>query len=216
MIRAIFFDFDDTLTHTLRIVEGLFEILFDQLHLEWKSDYMPIMIPKKVSEISQYIKTTYTINQTKEEIESMFMTLLEDQYRYNIPERQGAKRFLQFCHERGWKIIIYTSSPIINVELASNRLGFISYIDSIYSAEQLHSSKGNPEFLLNALREYNLKTEDILFFEDSQYSLDVAKQLGIQVIGVQGEYNDLKEEYMISNFDECFELEEIRKLLEMD
>lgn len=81
------------------------------------------------------------------------------------------------------KIILATNNDSYRMDYILNNMNFKDFIDEYYCSSKLGLTKPNPDFfrvIHSSLNEKipNLKKEEILFFDDSIYNVESAKQLG--------------------------------------
>ena len=84
----------------------------------------------------------------------------------------------------GVKVVITSNNirPVLNRQVAKQ--GISQYIDDIVSVEDVENVKPAPDIALEALRRYNIKSEEALVVGDATLDMDMGRQAGCHLCGV--------------------------------
>ena len=121
---------------------------------------------------------------------------------------KGLHNFLSESHNAGIKIAIGTAAIMNNVDYILDGVDIRHYIDTIVSADDVHTSKPHPETFLKCARILGIAPHRCLVFEDSPKGAETAFNAGMDCIIVTTlhspeEFSTSKNVIgFISNFDD--------------
>lgn len=107
---------------------------------------------------------------------------------------------------QGLKTVVFTNKPQASTNLIAETLGFSELFDLVMGPEEAGGLKPNPAGLERCLRDFSLKTEEILMVGDHHTDLHAAGALEIDSCFVTygyGRIDDAKSTYII---DDMFDL----------
>ena len=81
----------------------------------------------------------------------------------------------------------------------------------IFSAEELHMTKREPEIYEYALNKLNAQPKDTIVFEDSMYAIETARSLGIRCIGIENDWN--RRDFMKNHVETIHDFTELHSFL---
>ncbi len=84
--------------------------------------------------------------------------------------------------EKGFKLAMVTSSTREQTEILMEKLEIGDVFDSVVCGDEIKKMKPNPEIYIKAAKELNLKTREIVVFEDSVAGVESAKNANMDVI----------------------------------
>ncbi len=142
----------------------------------------------------------------------------------NLPIYPEIQDFLPKIQEKGLSMAIVTGSSRDGVEYILHRIGIADYFSVIVTAEDIKSSKPNPEGYLLAVTRLNQKNHNLqlqakncLVIEDSYPGIEAAKRASMQVVGIANTYPfhmiQRQADWVVDYLKEI-ELERIEKFLE--
>ena len=133
--------------------------------------------------------TDYFINvlgvkaEPDELLKEMYEVVIED-YLYHIPAKADAYEFVKRQHKAGVKLCVATATNIDLAEGCLKRLGMFECLDFIVTCDQLATGKDRPDIYHYCAKEFRLKPEEIMVFEDAVHSAKTAKDAGYCVVGI--------------------------------
>lgn len=190
-MKTILFDLDDTLIESMDVWEKAVISLFEYLQID-NYDFDELKERFKKMKFSDVLCDIHHSFQTQQDEKQMFdyvKNYVEDQYKNKVPAKKGALQYMKQCREKNIQMAVLTSNSLSLSKAALERLGMMSYLESIYSAEELHLSKQGTKIYQYALNDLKSTPEETTVFEDSYYAIEVARSLGIDCIGLQNEEN---------------------------
>jgi sugar-phosphatase len=98
--------------------------------------------------------------------------------------KDGVDHAIDFCADKGLVLAVASSSRMIIIEAALDRLGIRDRFAVVYSAEDEPVGKPDPGVYLTTARMLGVKPETCLALEDSPAGLEAAKAAGMKCIVV--------------------------------
>ena len=184
MIKGMIFDADGTLLDSMPIWDDLGVRYLKELHIEAEPGLPEILFRMSLEESAAYMKRTYGLSQTEEEIQRGVLAKLEDFYVNEVQAKPGVDEFLRTLHERQVPMMIATSSSRHHIEEAMRRLGFLDYFAGIITCEEVGSGKSRPDIYLKCAETMGLDPEEVCVVEDVIHAVRTANAAGFPTAGV--------------------------------
>ncbi len=138
-----------------------------------------------IEESAVYMKETYGLKESADEIYKGIIGGIEEPYRSLVPLKPGVARMLDAFDAAGVRMCIATASEKELVVAALNRLGVAHHFRGIYTCPEVGVSKSRPDVFEWALRELGTPRSTTVVFEDSLHAIKTAKQAGFPVVAVR-------------------------------
>jgi len=187
MIKAAIFDVDGTLLDTMPVWTTSGVRYLRSLGIEAESDLPEILFKMTVDMAALYMKETYGLSQSVEEICRGVLDLVEGFYREEATFKPGARELLEELKEAGVPMAIATSTHKHCILAAFDRLGYTAYFDGILTCPEMGTHKSEPDIFFEAARIMNVKPEETWVFEDGLYAVKTAKKAGFKTVGIYDE-----------------------------
>ena len=184
MIKGMIFDADGTLLDSMPIWDDLGARYLKGIGIEAEPGLSEILFCMSLEESAAYMKRTYGLSQTEEEIRNGVLAKLDDFYANEVPAKPGADEFLRTLHERQVPMMIATSSSRHHIEAAMRRLGFLDYFAGIITCEEVGSGKSRPDIYLKCAEAIGLPPEEVCVVEDVIHAVRTANAAGFPTAGV--------------------------------
>ena len=206
VIKGMIFDADGTLLDSMPIWDDLGARYLKELHIEAEPGLSEILFCMSLEESAAYMKRTYGLSQTEEEIRRGVLAKLEDFYVNEVQAKPGVSEFLRTLHERKVPMMIATSSSRHHIEAAMRRLGFLDYFAGIITCEEVGSGKSRPDIYLKCAEAIGLPPEEVCVVEDVIHAVRTANAAGFPTAGVYDaasaeDTEDMKKECSIWLYD---------------
>ncbi|WP_430896018.1 MULTISPECIES: HAD family hydrolase [unclassified Paraflavitalea] len=109
----------------------------------------------------------------------------------------GLESFIKEAFDRGIKMSIGSAAIMFNIDFVLDGLNIRPYFHTLVSADDVSSSKPNPETFLKCAAGMGLEPEECLVFEDAPKGVLCAQNAGMKCIVIKGihteeEFADLK------------------------
>ena len=184
MIKGMIFDADGTLLDSMPIWDDLGARYLKELHIEAEPGLSEILFCMSLEESAAYMKRTYGLSQTEEEIRRGVLAKLEDFYVNEVQAKPGVDEFLRTLHERQVPMMIATSSSRHHIEEAMRRLCFLDYFAGIITCEEVGAGKSRPDIYLKCAEAMGLQPSCVCLFEDVIHAVRTANAAGFPTAGV--------------------------------
>ena len=206
MIKGMIFDADGTLLDSMPIWDDLGARYLKGIGIEAEPGLSEILFCMSLEESAAYMKRTYGLSQTEEEIRRGVLAKLEDFYVNEVQAKPGVDEFLRTLHERQVPMMIATSSSRHHIEEAMRRLCFLDYFAGIITCEEVGAGKSRPDIYLKCAEAMGLDPEEVCVVEDVIHAVRTANAAGFPTAGVYDaasaeDTEDMKKECSIWLYD---------------
>lgn len=184
MISAVIFDFDYTLGDSTNGIVTCANYALEAMGLSARS----------VDEIRRTIGLSLTATYTAltHDSDSGNAERFADSFRHKADEvmaesatfYDGALPLLRKLHDNHIRTAIVTTKFNYRIRQIFGRFDALDLIDVIVGAEDVHAVKPDPEGLHEALRQLNVRAENVLYIGDSTVDAAAAAAANIPFIGV--------------------------------
>ena len=174
MIQGMIFDADGTLLDSMPIWDDLGARYLKGIGIEAEPGLSEILFCMSLEESAAYMKRTYGLSQTEEEIRRGVLAKLEDFYVNEVQAKPGTSEYLRALHKRQIPMMIATSSSRHHIEEAMRRLGFLDYFAGIITCEEVGSGKSRPDIYLKCAEAIGLPPEEVCVVEDVIHAVRTA------------------------------------------
>lgn len=94
----------------------------------------------------------------------------------------GLSDFLEQAHQAGIKMAIGSAAIMFNIDFVLDGLGVRKYFSAIVSADNVATSKPDPETFLKCAAQLNISPADCIVFEDAPKGVECALNAGMDVV----------------------------------
>jgi HAD superfamily hydrolase (TIGR01509 family) len=104
------------------------------------------------------------------------------QYKPHLALLPGLHEFLKKAHESGNKMAIGSAAIMFNIDFVLDNLNIRFYFDAIVSADDVVTSKPDPETYLSCASMLMYYPSDCIVFEDSTKGVESAERAGMKAV----------------------------------
>lgn len=184
------FDVDGTILDSMEVWNTLASRYIQSLDRIPEKNLDEIVSEMSLEQSAIYLKKHYRIDKQEEVIISEVLNLISDFYKYEVKLMPGFKDFITHFDSMN---VIGTSCDEELVKSALKRLGVLDYFEDIMTCSKVNKGKDNPGFYLACADILKQKPDNIFVFEDADYCIDAAREVGFKVIKIK-DWRDLNEE----------------------
>ncbi|EKE15167.1 MAG: HAD-superfamily hydrolase, subfamily IA, variant 3 [uncultured bacterium] len=218
MVKAVFFDLDDTIVNSLPLHLKANQLAFEKFGYDYNSiqkkvkdiDFMGrrvsdiLIIKREASSISE---NEMPIKKLVEARENIFLELVKKETAM-LP---GVINLLEKLKEHNTIIAIVSSGTKKYIDTCIDKFNFNKYINFIVSGDQVSKGKPNPECYIKAFQYLNIKyghfeKSECLVVEDTKNGLIAGHKAGLKTLLVPSKYSVLpktiKPDYQIKSLEE--------------
>lgn len=183
-IKGIIFDVDGTLLDSMPIWMDVGARYLKSMGIEAMEGLGEILFSMSMSEGADYLKKTYHLEKTSEEIIQETNDLVKKFYFEEAELKSGVLETLKKIKEAGLPMTIATSTDRELIEGALKRLGIFTWFQGIFTCSEAGAGKEQPHVYHEAAKPIKSPYSEILVVEDGLYALRTAKKAGFLTAGV--------------------------------
>lgn len=184
------FDFDGTLVDSMpTFVSSMLRIL-DENNIHYGKDIVKTITPLGLDGTAKYYIGELGLSMSYHQLIDTMKEYMLNAYLHTIPAKPNVIPVLKKLKEQGASLNVLTASPHITLDACLKRLGIWDVFDHIWSCDDFHTTKANPEIYVMAASKMNASVEDVLFLDDNLNANATAKSAGMLVCGVYDPSSD--------------------------
>ena len=184
-LAGAIFDFDGTLFESMHVWYGVLKTYLKQRDITPKDDIDEVSRTLSFSEMIALFKKDYFLEDSLEKIATDLRAIITEAYRHEVMPKPGALELLESMHKAGIKMAVASASPLLELELAIDRLGIRKYFEAIISVEEIGRGKTYSDVYDVALMHLGTRKLDTWVFEDAYHAALTAKHSGYKVLSVK-------------------------------
>lgn len=206
-VKAVLFDLDGTLVDSMWVWRDIDIEYLGKFGVSLPDGLQGDIEGMSFSETAVYMKERFQIPDTVEKIKDDWNKMAWEKYTHEVPLKEGALEFLNYCLRNHIKLGIATSN---SKELVTNIIkvhGLDDYFSGIVTGCEVEKGKPAPDVYLEAARRCSVLPKNCLVFEDIIPGILAGKAAGMRVCAVEDAYSlSQKEEkarladYYIENY----------------
>lgn len=188
--KAVIFDLDGTLVDSMW--------MWEKIDIEYLGRY-GIPLPDKLqesiegmsfSETAVYFKERFSLTDSLDKIKADWNDMACEKYCKEVPFKEGALAFLQFCKKHGIKLGVATSNSRELVDCVAKALDLHAYMDCIMTACEVKKGKPAPDIYLAVAKNLSVEPENCLVFEDILPGIQAGKNAGMTTCAIADAYSE--------------------------
>lgn len=190
MIEGAIFDADGTLLDSMGMWDTVGERYLASLGVAARPGLRQILFPLSLSQCAVYLKESYALPQSHQEIENGINGTIRTFYCHEVQAKAGAKAFLTALRQHGVAITLATATDRAVITKGLERTGLLPLLDDLITCGDLGVDKRTPTIFHYARDKMGTATEATWVFEDAVHAAQTAYQAGYWVAGVADPYSD--------------------------
>lgn len=193
--KAAVFDIDGTLIDSMPIWEdldaGFLKTQGIELSEQEKRDLNETMWTMTVDEGVKYLKETFELSLSEEEINKALADVIEHFYVCEVPAKPGVRELVDALREAGVPMALATVGKPAYETAALERLGLLDAFTAMFDCNSLGTTKREAVIYETAARALlggdaeGVSNADVLVVEDVLHALTAAKQAGFTTVAVE-------------------------------
>ena len=212
--KAYLFDLNGTMINDMAYHINAWHKILNNLGAEISMERMKAECYGKNDEILERICPGRFTQEEKERMSMEKEMQYQKEFRPSLKLIKGLDGFLERSEKAGIKMAIGSAAIMFNVDFVIDGLGIRHYFDALISADNVATSKPDPETWLTCAKELNVAPADCLVFEDSPKGVESAQNAGMDcvVITTMHEAGDFKQYRNVVRFIDDFDKLEIDEM----
>lgn len=106
----------------------------------------------------------------------------QQSFKPNLKLMDGLDEFLKEAHEAGIKMAICSAAIMFNIDFVLDGTNIRHYFDAIVSADDVSTSKPDPETFLKAAEQLGIESKECIVFEDAPKGVESACNAGMKAV----------------------------------
>lgn len=188
-IQSIIFDLDGTLVDSMWLWHDIDVEFLEKRGHTLPETYQHDIEGMSFTETAVYTKELFRLEETVEELKSIWNEMAIQKYSYEVTFKPGAEEFLHYCRKQGITLGIATSNSRELVDAVISALGFQEDIQVIVTACEVAHGKPAPDVYLEAARRLSAEPGRCLVFEDVPMGIKAGKNAGMKVCAVEDPFS---------------------------
>ena len=189
-IRGVLFDLDGTLVDSMWMWKQIDIDYLGAKRVEMPEDIQRSIEGRSFYETAVYFKERFQLSDSIDTIMADWNRMAEEMYRTRVPLKRGAKEFLSYLKNNGYKIGISTSNSRVLTLAALEAHNITEYFDCIRSGCNEISGKPAPDVYLLSAVDIGIEPEHCLVFEDLIAGIQAGKAAGMRVCAVDDDFSE--------------------------
>lgn len=189
MKKAVIFDLDGTLVDSMWVWKQIDIEYLGGLGIELPEMLQGDIEGMSFTETAVYFKERFSLPDSVEEIKKTWNRLALEKYEKEVPLKDGAVEFVNWCQQNGIRLGIATSNSRELVETVLRAHGLEGYFSCIVTGCDVGKGKPAPDIYLEAARQLDVPPENCLVFEDIIPGIAAGKAAGMHVCAVEDAYS---------------------------
>lgn len=207
--KAVIFDLDGTLVDSMWMWKSIDIEYLERFGYSCPPDLQQAIEGMSFSETAVYFKERFQLTDTIETIKQTWTDMCMEKYRNDVPLKKGARQFLDYLANSGYKIGIATSNGRELVDVVLDSLQITSCFQVTATACEVAAGKPAPDIYLKVASELQVLPEECIVFEDIPAGILAGKAASMTVCAIEDKYSlRIREEkcrladFFINDYDE--------------
>lgn len=186
-MKAIIFDLDGTLVDSMSYWNHLNKDFMKTKGVEVSDEVNHKLITMSSRGALKFLKEHYELKESVDELFNEMKDVIIEFYTNKVEPKENALEILKYLKEKGYKIVIGTSTEEEFARIVVEKYGIDEFIEKIYTVENIGISKEEKEFFLEIADKICEKPEDVALVDDNHLALKAAREAGLITFGIYDE-----------------------------
>ena len=164
MKACYLFDFDGTLVDSMPTFISTMLRILDENQIPYGKDITKIITPLGLNGTAEYFIDQLGLKLSKDQTMRLMKEYMQDAYFHTILPKSNVVSTLQELKQQGASLNVLTASPHLTLDACLKRLGLWELFDNIWSCDDFHTTKADPQIYRAAAEKLGRNVEDVLFF----------------------------------------------------
>lgn len=183
-IKLAIFDLDGTLIDSTSLWADIDKEFFHKRGLEIPPSYNEEIAHIGLQKAAELTVSKYLPNENVEDITKEWIDMSVHAYKETIPLKEGALDLLKMLHDNGVIIALATANSKDIYEPCLTRLEMFEHFAVVADVNSCKEGKSSPEIYDRIAKQFNVRREETVVFEDMIVPIITAYNAGYNVVGV--------------------------------
>lgn len=199
-LKCIIFDMDGVIIDSEEIHKKAYYETFASIRVNVSDQLYKTLTGSSTINAFQKLVTHFNLDLDPEKLvlekRKKYVNFFENDPTLHLVE--GVEEFIKYSFNRGFTLVLASSSAMVNIDRVFNRFDLNSYFTAKISGADLRASKPHPEIFEKAAILGKTSKEHCIVIEDSDNGVKSANDAGIFVVGYK---NPIVEDQTLENAD---------------
>jgi HAD superfamily hydrolase (TIGR01509 family) len=189
MSQTALFDMDGTVLDSMGCWRELNVAYAQSLHIPITPQLRAELLTLSGTQFVRYFQEHFGVKTDLDDVFARAHAAMLPQYRRGLPEKPGAKAYLERLRVRGVQRVLATATPTELARVALDHSGLTPYFDLVTTTQMIGLEKSDPAFWLAVARRAGASPASCTVYEDVLYAAEGARRAGMDVIAIEDETN---------------------------
>ena len=200
MIKAVIFDLDGLLIDSEPLWQEAEILIFKRVNIVLTPDLCLRTKGLRIDEVVDYWYQRYPwTNLSKQEVEELIVAQLIELIHIKGEPLAGVEQAIAFVRQQPVKIALASSSALVIIQAALQKLNLSDVFARVYSAESETLGKPHPGVYLTTAKQLNVLPQHCLALEDSLNGVLAAKAARMKCIAIPEPLQRNKPQFAIAD-----------------
>ena len=181
-INTYLFDFDGTLVDSMPTYISVMLRILDENGVKYEDSIIKTITPLGYKGTAEYYREL-GVRVSVDEMVATMKRYAEEAYRDRILAKDGVRETLEVLKDN-YSLNVLTASPHTMLDPCLKRLGLWGYFDNIWSCDDFHTTKADPQIYKMAADRLCVNVDNIVFVDDNIDAIRTAKKAGVTTCGI--------------------------------
>ncbi len=178
------FDFDGTLVDSMTQWGNKVLLVLEKAGITPPKGILKLLTPLGDIGSMRYYREQMGVTMTDQEMLAIMDAYAYPEYSERIPAKPYVKETLLRLKAQGHRLSVLTASPHRMLDVCLQRLELYDLFDRVWSCEDFHMTKAQPEIYCAAAKELGVAVTDCIFVDDNIVAVKTAMEAGMQAVAV--------------------------------
>jgi HAD superfamily hydrolase (TIGR01509 family) len=185
MIKGVLFDMDGVLADSEQFICKAAIIMFSEIGLKVQPEDFKPFVGTGENRYIGGVAEKYNLKVDIEKVKARTYEIYQKIIKGKLKSLPGARDFVDYCRERGFKIAVATSADTVKMEANLREIGIpASTFNATVNGVDVENKKPFPDIYLKSAEKIGLKPEECLVIEDAVSGIKAAKAAGCKCLAL--------------------------------
>lgn len=188
-IKLAIFDLDGTILDSNGVWDGIDREFLESIGQAWDEDFGQMVAQSDYHTAALYTINRYKLDTTPEALMKLWEDMAYDAYRNKVSPKEGVEEVIKWLYSKKVPIVLATLAPEVLYKPALERVGLLPYFTHMTSANKDGFTKETPEIYHLLCKQFGIKEEETISFEDSLVAMGSMHKAGVISVGIRDARN---------------------------